>query len=121
MQVEARRASRAHAEQTLERRDSSNRRLQERVAARAKAKQSRCLQTCPEFASLDDASVGTIVDAMEYRVVEGGPGTVVCAEGARWAVASLMFSVNVGEPPKRHAYSEADDGRGALPAAPPLR
>ena len=58
---------------TAERRRKAN-------AAREKTKRSRCLQKCPEFASLDDVAVGQIVDAMEYRVVEAG--SVLCAEGA---------------------------------------
>ena len=80
VQAEARRASRDHSERTTERLQLSSQRLLERVAARAKAKQSRCLQSCPEFASLDAVAAGHIVDVMEYRVVKE-PGAMLCAEG----------------------------------------
>jgi len=53
--------------------------VQARVAARNKAKQSRCLQKCPAFAGLDEASVETLIDAMDYTVEAAGH--VLCEEG----------------------------------------
>jgi hypothetical protein len=56
-------------------------RLRARLAARAKVKQTRALEKCAPFASLDAESISTIVDAMEFAEVSGGDPPI-CREGA---------------------------------------
>ena len=53
--------------------------VQARVQARNKAKRSRCLQACPAFASLDEVSVDSIINVMDYAV--RAAGDVLCEEG----------------------------------------
>ena len=48
-------------------------RLQARLAARAKVKQTRALEMCVPFASLDAESISTIVDAMEFAELRSAP------------------------------------------------
>ena len=91
VQVEARRASKLHAERTSQRKSMSDRRLAARLQARNKVKSSRCLEKCPAFSTLDQGSVAQIVDAMEYSTV--GAGETLCREGA---VADKMFVVVSG-------------------------
>ena len=86
VQVEARRASKRHAKETLQRKSMSDQRLAARLQARTKVKSSRCLEKCPAFSTLDQGSVAQIVDAMEYSTV--GAGETLCREGA---VADKMF------------------------------
>ena len=47
--------------------------LQARLAARAKVKQTRALEICVPFASLDAESISTIVDAMEFAELRSAP------------------------------------------------
>ena len=56
-------------------------RLQARLAARAKVKRTRALEKCGPFASLDAVSISTIVDAMEFAEVSGADPPI-CREGA---------------------------------------
>ena len=86
VQVEARRASKAHAERTLQRKSTSDQRLAARLQARNKVKSSRCLEKCPAFSALDQGSLAQIVDAMEYSTVDAGE--TLCREGA---AADKMF------------------------------
>ena len=92
VQSEARRASLAHVAQTLRRQSTSVSRLRHRVAARNAAKRSRCLQASPIFSSLTDASIGAIVDAMEFEIAEAG-GPALCVEGEE---ADRMFLLMSG-------------------------
>jgi hypothetical protein len=92
VQLEARKATRFHAKKILKRRETADQKLSERLAARKKVKSSRCLQTCPVFASLDTASVAQIVDVMEY--VTANAGETLCREGD---VANKMFVIVSGE------------------------
>ena len=91
VEAEADRASRAHAKKTLKRQSTSAARVHDRVAARETAKRLKCLQACPIFASLAEASIGAIVDAMEYEVAE--PGHVLCQQGRE---ADRMFLLMSG-------------------------
>jgi hypothetical protein len=86
VQVEARLASKVHAEKTQEKRKISRQKLSGRLAARNKVKSSRCLQKCPAFSTLDQGSVAQIVDAMEYSTMNAGE--MLCREGD---VADKMF------------------------------
>ena len=86
VQVEARRASKLHAERTSQRKSMSDRRLAARLQARNKVKSSRCLEKCPAFSALDQGSLAQIVDAMEYSTVDAGE--TLCREGA---AADKMF------------------------------
>ena len=79
VEVEARRASKLHAEKTLRRQSTSAARVHDRLAARNKVKSSRCLHMCSCFASLEDASVSQIVDVMQYSVKN--KGEVLCRQG----------------------------------------
>jgi len=92
VQVEARLASKVHAEKTQEKRKISRQKLSGRLAARNKVKSSRCLQKCPAFSTLDHGSVAQIVDAMEYF---GGvrAGDMLCREGD---AADKMFVIVSG-------------------------
>jgi hypothetical protein len=91
VEAEADRASRAHAKKTLKRQSTSAARVHDRVAARETAKRLKCLQACPIFASLAEASIGAIVDAMEYEVAK--PGHVLCQQGRK---ADRMFLLMSG-------------------------
>ena len=82
----------AHIAQTLRRQSTSVSRLRHRVAARNVAKRSRCLQASPVFSSLTDASIGAIVDAMEFEIAEAG-GAALCVEGEE---ADRMFLLMSG-------------------------
>jgi hypothetical protein len=92
VQAEARRASLAHVTETLRRQSTAVSRLRHRIAARSAAKRSRCLQASPVFSSLTDASIGAIVDAMEFEIVEAG-GAALCVEGGE---ADRMFLLMAG-------------------------
>ena len=67
-------------------------RLRARLAARAKVKQTRALENCAPFASLDAESISTIVDAMEFAEVSGD-GPPICQEGA---TADRLFVIVKG-------------------------
>ena len=70
-----------------ERRNSVNARL----AARKKAKQTNALQKCVIFAELDDVSVSTIIDLMEYQVIKK-TGTGICKQGEFADVLYLIIT-----------------------------
>ena len=70
-----------------ERRNSVNARL----AARKKAKQTNALQKCVIFENLDDASVSTIIDLMEYQVIQK-TGTDICKQGEFADVLYLIIT-----------------------------
>ena len=70
-----------------ERRNSVNARL----AARKKAKQTNALQKCVIFENLDDASVSTIIDLMEYQVISK-TGTEICKQGEFADVLYLIIT-----------------------------
>ncbi len=57
----------------------SKRNTQMRLLARMQVKQTRALHRVAAFSGLDDAQIGTIVDAMTYRKVQRGE--VMCTEG----------------------------------------
>ena len=65
--------------------------MHHRVAARETAKRLKCLQACPIFASLAEASIEAIVDQMEYEVA--APGHVLCQQGRE---ADRMFLLMSG-------------------------
>lgn len=90
IEAEAACASRNHLQMTLKRQSMSNIRVRVRVAARETAKRLRCLQACPVFASLTEASISMIVDAMDYEVAEGGQ--VLCQEGREADKMYLLMS-----------------------------
>merc|ERR1712072_771565 len=76
----------------LERRQTLGRlRNQERLAARKKAKQTNALQKCVIFSELDDASVSTIIDLMEYQVIQE-TGTEICKQGEFADVLYLIIT-----------------------------
>merc|ERR1712166_710663 len=65
----------------LERRQTERRNsVQARLAARKKAKQTNALRSSVIFENLDDASVSTIIDKMEYQVITE-MGSEICKQG----------------------------------------
>ena len=70
-----------------ERRNSVNARL----AARKKAKQTNALQKCVIFSELDNASISTIIDLMEYQVIPK-TGTEICKQGEFADVLYLIIT-----------------------------
>lgn len=91
VQIEARRASQVHARKVEQQRINSDKKLSQRLMARNKVKRTLCLQACPAFGSLDNASANEIVDVMEYATAE--TGETLCTEGD---VADKMFIIVSG-------------------------
>merc|ERR1712166_768285 len=65
--------------------------VQARLEARRKAKQTNALQKCVIFSELDDASVSTIIDLMEYQVIQK-TGTGICKQGEFADVLYLIIT-----------------------------
>merc|ERR1712166_1038317 len=77
----------------LERRQTERRNaVQARLAARKKAKKTNALQKCAIFSELDDASVSTIIDKMEYQVITE-MGTEICKQGE---FAEILYLIITG-------------------------
>merc|ERR1712166_1174304 len=77
----------------LERRQTERRNsVNARLAARKKAKKTNALQKCAIFSELDDASVSTIIDKMEYQVITE-MGTEICKQGE---FAEILYLIITG-------------------------
>merc|ERR1712166_502590 len=76
----------------LERRQTERRNsVNARLAARKKAKQTNALRSSVIFENLDDASVSTIIDKMEYQVIQK-TGIEICKQGEFADVLYLIIT-----------------------------
>ena len=65
--------------------------LQIKVQARQKAKRSNALQKCSIFSELDEVSIATIIDKMEFEMIDSG--TDICKQGD---VADMLYLLMAG-------------------------
>merc|ERR1712166_1510880 len=75
---------------TLERGKKADLRVQERLALRKRAKQSKVLQNCSPFAKLTEQAQEKIIDKMTYGKINSGE--IVCQEGKQAERMYLLMS-----------------------------